>query len=195
VREAGGGRGAAELAAKGRDYDPTYSSHNNGRSDDFVRVGPWDGAGTSLAVTVIALPGLLPPMNDRLIENGGWFSWEFVTLLVCAQDPANQDQYLSSAKVQALMHYYVLRSYIKGDPNPEIRVEEVRAAPIGGAVYYGECQASKRCWRSSTCCRPTKIRDRIRTSRIERAGAGFARKIVSGGNFAHRGLKGAPSPG
>jgi hypothetical protein len=133
----------AELAGKGRDYDPTYSSHNNGRSDDFVRVGPWDGAGTALAVTVIALPGLLPPMNDRLIENGGWFSWEFVTLLVCAQDPVDQDQYLSSAKVQALMHYYVLRSYIKGDPNPAISVEAVSAAPIGGPVYYSECQSLK----------------------------------------------------
>jgi hypothetical protein len=133
----------AERHDKGQDYDPTYSSHNGGRSDDLVRVGPWDGAGTSLAVTVIALPGLLPPMNDQLVQNGGWYSWEFVTLLVCAQDPTDQDQYLSSAKVQALMHYYILRSYIKGDPNPEIRVEEVRAAPIGGPAFYSECQGLK----------------------------------------------------
>ena len=114
-----------------------------GRADDLVRVGPWDGAGTSPAITVIDLPGLLPAMDDQLVQKGGWYSWEFVTLLVCAQDPGDQDQYLSSAKVQALMHYYILRSYIKGNPNPEIRVEEVRAEPVGGPVFYSECQGLK----------------------------------------------------
>jgi len=132
-----------ELHDKGQDYDPTYSNHMGGRADDLVRVGPWDGAGTSPAITVIDLPGLLPAMDDQLVQKGGWYSWEFVTLLVCAQDPGDQDQYLSSAKVQALMHYYILRSYIKGNPNPEIRVEEVRAEPVGGPVFYSECQGLK----------------------------------------------------
>ena len=133
----------AEQHDKGQDYDPTYSNHMGGRADDLVRVGPWDGAGTSPAITVIDLPGLLPAMDDQLVQKGGWYSWEFVTLLVCAQDPGDQDQYLSSAKVQALMHYYILRSYIKGNPNPEIRVEEVRAEPVGGPVFYSECQGLK----------------------------------------------------
>jgi hypothetical protein len=133
----------AEQHDKGHDYDPTFSNHLGGRSDDLVRVGPWDGVGTAAAITVIDLPGLLPPMHDQLVQNGGWFSWEYVTLLVCAQDPGDQDQYLSSAKVQALMHYYILQSYIKGDPNPDIRVEEVRAEPVGGAVFYSECQGLK----------------------------------------------------
>jgi hypothetical protein len=133
----------AELADRGRDYDPTYSSHNGGRSDDLVRIGPWDGAGTSLAVTAAALPRLTPQVNDQFVRSGGWYSWEFATLLVCAQDPPDADQYLSSAKVQALMHYYVLRNYIKGDPNPDIRVEAVNTAPVGGPVYYAECQSLK----------------------------------------------------
>ena len=181
----------AELHDKDRDYDPTYSSHNGGRSDDLVRVGPWDGASTALAVTVIALPGLQPPTDDQLVQSGGWFAWEFVTLLVCAQDPGDQDQYLSSAKVQALMHYYILRSYIKGDPKPDIRVEEVRAEPIGGPVFYSECRGSNRCWRNSACCKPTKIRGRMRPSRSDRA----VRDLDFGGNFRRDALKGAPLPG
>ena len=71
---------------------------------------------------------------------------EFVTLLVCAQDPGDQDQYLSSAKVQALMHYYILRSYIKGNPNPQIRVEEVRAEPVAVRCSTANAKASSRCW-------------------------------------------------
>ena len=181
----------AELHDKGRDFDPTYSSHNGGRSDDLVRVGPWDGAGTALAVTVIALPGLLPPMSDNLVQNGGWYAWEFVTLLVCAQDPGDADQYLSSAKIQALMHYYILRSYIKGDPNPDIRVEEVRAEPSAARCSTANARGSSRCWRSSVCCRLTKIRGRMRASRTERA----VRAIDSGGNSWPDALKGAPLPG
>jgi hypothetical protein len=128
---------------RGRDYDPMYSSHAGGRADDLVRVGPWDGVGSAPSITVIGLPGLLPTMHDRLAESGGWYSWEYVTLLVCAQDLADADQYLSAAKVQALTHYFVLLNYIKGDATPSIRVEEVRAEPTGGPMFYNECQALK----------------------------------------------------
>jgi hypothetical protein len=90
---------------------------------------------------VFDFPGLLKPDHDRFVKDGGWISWEFVTLLVCTENPADQKNYLVSGLVQAFAHYGITRTYTAGNDTPAVKVEELTAPkkPIGPAQFFKQC--------------------------------------------------------
>jgi hypothetical protein len=131
------------LHGEGKDYDPTYTNKPGEASNDLVQAGPWDGKGSSPAITVYDFPGLLEPQHKKFVEEGGWISWEFITLLVCKEDPATQKQYLDAGKVQAMTRYLITRTYTKGDPTPKVEVSHPTNQPIGAPKFNKTCPSLK----------------------------------------------------
>jgi hypothetical protein len=130
----------SQLHVQGSDYDPTYTNNPGGAPNDLVQAGPWDGSGTSSAITVFDFPGLLKPDHDRFVKEGGWMHWEFITLLVCTVNPADQKRYLAAGLVQAVTHYEVTRVYTGGKETPTVEVKEMKDQPIGVPQFFKKCR-------------------------------------------------------
>lgn len=127
--------------ANGQPYDPTYTNRSGENGNDLVVAGPWDDNGTSAAISVYDFPGLLDPDHRRFMQTGGTMEWEFVTILVCLETPQTETQYLASAKVQAVAHYRVTRTYAGGEAT--VKVRPVSTAPIGAAAFFQACRKLK----------------------------------------------------
>jgi hypothetical protein len=130
----------SQLHTNGIDYDPTYTNDPAGKSNDLVQVGPWDASGKSSAITVYDFPGLLENQHGAFVKEGGSIKWEFVTLLVCLESPADQNQYLKDGLVQAFSHYTVERIYTAGNPLPVVKVVESKDKPFGPPAYFKICK-------------------------------------------------------
>jgi hypothetical protein len=124
------------LHDQGKDYDPTYTNKPGTSSNGLVQAGPWDGRGSSPAITVYDFPGLLEPQDKKFAEEGGWISWEFVTLLVCKENPPTQKQYLDFAMVQAMTRYRITRTYTKGGATPQVEISYPTGQPVGTPKFY-----------------------------------------------------------
>lgn len=128
-------------------YDPTYTddpAHGgdpSGKSNTYVQAGPWDPAGSSQAIQVTDYPGLLEPEHSRFVKEGGAFTWEFLTLLVCQESPASAEQYLKSGLVCAKQHYKIQREYTAGSKEPP----KVALVDIKDWGKLGKPDAFKKC--------------------------------------------------
>ena len=85
-------------------------------------------------------PGLLEPDHDRFMQQGGWFEWEFVTLLVCREAEGSAGDYLASGKVRAKARFKIRRKYPGGDRAPSVKGSVVKGRPEGSQEYYDPCR-------------------------------------------------------
>ena len=135
----------AERRKDSKPYDPTYTTdpaHGDSTADkdnELVHVGPWDASGGS-AVIVDDFPGLLGPDHDLFKKQGGWFEWEFVTLLVCKEAVGSAEHYLANGKVRAKMRFSIRRTYAGGDEAPTVKGTMLKGKPEGKREYYEPCK-------------------------------------------------------
>jgi hypothetical protein len=128
----------ADRRKAGLPYDPTYTTdpaHGGSTADEdneLVHVGPWDATGGS-AVVVDDFPGLFTEDHKLFKERGGWFEWEFVTLLVCKEAEGSAEHYLANGKVRAKTRFVIRRTYPGGNRAP-------KGKPEGKREYYDPCK-------------------------------------------------------
>jgi opacity protein-like surface antigen len=128
-----------------RPYDPTYTTdpaHGRSTADEdneLVHVGPWDGSGGS-AVIVDDFPGLFVKDHEVFKDRGGWFEWEFVTLLVCKEAEGSAEHYLASGKVRAKTRFAIRRTYPGGNKPPIVKGRMLKGKPEGKREYYDPCK-------------------------------------------------------
>ncbi|MFI4933533.1 MAG: hypothetical protein ACHP7N_02850 [Caulobacterales bacterium] len=133
----------SERHRQGLSYDPTYTNHPGEAKNDLVQLGPWDGQDKpDPAVAVLDFPGLLAPQHAMFGKEGGWIQWEFLTLLVCVEQPPTETKYLASGQVEAMAHYIIKRTYAEGDPTPVVVSKEPKQTteewPIDPKVGHSE---------------------------------------------------------
>lgn len=133
--------------AQGEEYDPTYTTDPKhgagtaGADNTLVHVGPWDSNGGN-AISVDDYPGLLGPDHQRFLRAGGFFRWEFITLLVCRETRGSAATYLASGKVQARTAFTIQRDYPDPAAGGEVAVKadfpNERKDPR--AEFYKKCK-------------------------------------------------------
>ncbi len=129
----------------GKPYDPTYTTdpaHGDSTADkdnELVHIGPWDASGGS-AVIVDDFPGLFEADHELFKKQGGWFEWEFLTLLVCREAVGSAKHYLANGKVRAKARFTIRRIYPGGNKAPTVKGTMVKGRPEGKREYYEPCK-------------------------------------------------------
>lgn len=135
----------SERHGQGQDYDPTFTTdpaHGASTADEdneLVHVGPWDASGGS-SVIVDDFPGLLAPDHARFLRQGGFFAWEFVTLLVCKEDSGSAQHYLDQGRVRARTRFQVRRDYDGGGSAPTLSATLLKGDPEGAPEVFEPCE-------------------------------------------------------
>jgi hypothetical protein len=135
----------SDMRKAGRPYDPTYTTdpaHGGSTTEEDnerVHVGPWDASGGS-AVVVDDFPGLFVKDHEVFKEKGGWFEWEFVTLLVCKEAEGSAEHYLANGKVRAKTRFAIRRTYPGGNKPPIVKGKMLKGKPEGKREYYDPCK-------------------------------------------------------
>lgn len=106
----------AKLAKEGKPnvkklkYDPRFTHapcKKQGGGNDLVYPGPapFVSVKNNLAIVQRDAPGISEELHKAFSENGGTFTWEFVSLLVCTEQECDATAYLKRGVVKQMAYY------------------------------------------------------------------------------------------
>jgi hypothetical protein len=108
------------------------------------------------AVAGLNFPGLFVEDHEVFMEKGGWFEWEFVTLLVCKEAVGSAEHYLANGTVRAKTRFVIRRTYPGSNKPPTVKGKMLKGKPEGKREYYDPCRDMAEVLRETELLAPFK---------------------------------------